>query len=206
MAHSFSSISKNAAYFFLPMWKELMFLVVHFLFQTTVASEFLLLQESVQDVVDLYLSLKFSPVILANDTPCGFARHLDLRKPIVCNQLWGDCMGCFEKPSLDTDPMQVKDSSIFVHWFVHQHHWSEFWPHWHATFHVKVYWRCISQPSDSMSRPKHFLNNSICPWHCRKVRSFREINFSDLLFWIFRMFNLHPRLSRQGHPQVQLLL
>ena len=92
-----------------------MFLVVHSLFQTTVASKFLLLQESVRDAVHLYLSLKFPPVILVNDTPCGFARHLDLREPDVGNQLWGDCMGCFEKPSPDIDPMQVNESSNFIY-------------------------------------------------------------------------------------------
>ena len=32
------------------------------------------------------------PVVLVNDTPCGFARHLDLREPTVGSQLWGDCM------------------------------------------------------------------------------------------------------------------
>ena len=57
--------------------------------------------------MDLYLSLKFLPVILVNDTPCGFARDVDLRQPNVGNQLWGDCMRCFEKPSPEKDPMQV---------------------------------------------------------------------------------------------------
>ena len=114
-----------------------MFIVAHFLFQTTVASKFLPLQESVRDAVDLYLSLKFPPVILVNDTPCGFARHLDIREPNVGNQLWGDCMGCFEKPSPDTDPMQVKDPSNFIHRFMHQQHRSEFLPHSNKTFNVK---------------------------------------------------------------------
>ena len=54
------------------------------------------------------------PVVLVNDTPCGFARHLDLREPTVGSQLWGDCMGCFEKPSLETEPKQVKDSLKFI--------------------------------------------------------------------------------------------
>ena len=56
-------------------------------FQTTVASKFLLLQESVHDAADLYLSLKYPPVVLVNDTPCGFARHLDLREPTLLQNL-----------------------------------------------------------------------------------------------------------------------
>ena len=90
--------------------KRVNVLVCPFSFQTTVASKFLLLQESVRDAVDLYLSLKCPPVVLVNDTPCGFARHLDLREPTVGSQLWGDCMGCFGKPSLETEPKQVKDT------------------------------------------------------------------------------------------------
>ena len=38
--------------------------------QCTVASKFLLLQESVRDAADLYLSLKYPPPLLICDTPC----------------------------------------------------------------------------------------------------------------------------------------
>ena len=100
--------------------------MVHFFFQTTVASKFLLLQESVRDAVDLYLSLKFPPVILVNDTPCGFARHLDIREPNVGNQLWGDCLGCFETPSPDTDPVQVMYFSNYIVRLTRRQHRSEF--------------------------------------------------------------------------------
>lgn len=72
------------------------------------ASKFLLLQESVRDAADLYLSLKYPPLLLVNDTPCGFARHLDLREPVIASQFWGDRLGCFEKPTPGTKPKEVQ--------------------------------------------------------------------------------------------------
>lgn len=71
------------------------------------ASKFLLLQESVRDAADLYLSLKYPPLLLVNDTPCGFARHLHLREPVIAEQFWGDCLGCFETPIPGTKPKEV---------------------------------------------------------------------------------------------------
>lgn len=125
-------------------------------FQTTVVLKFLLLQESVRDEVDLYL---FPPVVLVNDRPCGFARHLDLREPNVGNELWGDCMGCFENPSPDTDPMQVKDSSNFIPWFSISNIYlnSEYTRTKHFIKDVTVSHliQCIGY------RPKHFLYISI---------------------------------------------
>ena len=72
------------------------------------ASKFLLLQESVRDAADLYLSLKYLPLLLVNDTPCEFARHLDLREPGVASQFWGDRLGCFETPTPGTKPKEVQ--------------------------------------------------------------------------------------------------
>lgn len=77
------------------------------------ASKFLLLQESVRDAADLYLSLKYPPVLLVNDTPCGFARHLDIREPSLTKHLWGDCLGCFQKPDPDMVPKEVQDEASF---------------------------------------------------------------------------------------------
>lgn len=92
---------------------------MHCFFQTTVASNFLLLQESVRDAVDLYWPLKCPPVVLVNDTPCGFARHLDLREPTVGSELWGDCVGCFQRPDPDTEPKEVKTLNLCVYsWFI----------------------------------------------------------------------------------------
>lgn len=72
------------------------------------ASKFLLLQESVRDAADLYLSLKYPPLLLVNDTPCGFARHLHLREPVIAEQFWGDRLGCFETPIPGTKPKEVR--------------------------------------------------------------------------------------------------
>ncbi|KAL9960054.1 hypothetical protein ACROYT_G033453 [Oculina patagonica] len=78
----------------------------------TVASKFLLLQESVRDVADLYLSLKYPPVVFINDTPCGLARHIDIRSPCVAEILWGNKSACFEEPKLGKEPCQVSIPEI----------------------------------------------------------------------------------------------
>ena len=82
-----------------------------FFSQCTVASKFLLLQESTTDPGNLYLSLRYPPLVLICDTPCGGVRHLDARNPDVTKELWGKFSGCFEKPSLDKQPKQVG-----IHW------------------------------------------------------------------------------------------
>ena len=51
-------------------------------FQSTVASKFLTLTESVRDAADLYLSLKHPPIVFINDTPCGFVHHVESREPL----------------------------------------------------------------------------------------------------------------------------
>jgi len=73
-----------------------------------------LLQESVRDAADLYLSLRYPPPLFILDTPCGFARHMDVRDPIVAGKLWADRTGCFEKPELGKKPSQVLLLSIFL--------------------------------------------------------------------------------------------
>ncbi|XP_028417949.1 HMG domain-containing protein 3-like [Dendronephthya gigantea] len=70
----------------------------------TVASKFLALTESVRDAADIYLSLKYPPMVFINDTPCGFVRHLECRAPNVSKELWGERSGCFEKPILGKEP------------------------------------------------------------------------------------------------------
>ena len=71
------------------------------------ASKFLVLQESVRDAADLYLSLKYPPPLFICDTPCGFARHMDCCTPVVANKLWKRFSGCFEVPSCGEAPMEV---------------------------------------------------------------------------------------------------
>ena len=82
-------------------------LILNFCLQCTVASKFLLLQESVRDAADLYLSLKYPPPLLICDTPCTLARHIDQRCPDVAEQLWGDNVGCFQKPVIGKSPIKV---------------------------------------------------------------------------------------------------
>jgi hypothetical protein len=85
-----------------------------FLFQTTVASKFLLLQESVRDAADLYQSLKYPPPLFVNDTPCGFARHMYVRDSRVSYKLWGENLGCFEK--LGQSPTEVITTTLYLYW------------------------------------------------------------------------------------------
>ena len=54
------------------------------------ASKTLVLSESVRDAADLYLSVKYQPTVLINDSPCGFVRHLECRDPEKAKKLWQD--------------------------------------------------------------------------------------------------------------------
>ena len=85
-----------------------------FCLQCPVASKFLLLQESVRDAADLYLSLKYPPPLLICDTPCTLARHIDQRCPDVAEQLWGDNVGCFQKPVIGQSPIKVSALDFLV--------------------------------------------------------------------------------------------
>ena len=64
------------------------------------ASKFPILQESVRDAADLYLSLKYAPPIFVCDTPCGFVRHMYCRDKTNASKLWGSNNGCFNVPSM----------------------------------------------------------------------------------------------------------
>lgn len=76
--------------------------------QCTVASKILVLSESVRDAADLYLSVKYQPIILINDSPCGFVRHLECRDAERANQLWGEFSGCFQRPKYATTIRRVR--------------------------------------------------------------------------------------------------
>ena len=73
------------------------------------ASKTLILSESVRDAADLYLSVKHQPIVLINDSPCGFVRHLECREPEKGNMLWGEFSGCFERPVYGTIVKQVRN-------------------------------------------------------------------------------------------------
>jgi len=74
---------------------------------TTVCSKFMVLTESVRDAADLWLSLKYPPVIFICDTPCTFVQHINHRDPVSANEYWGDKDGCFETPTINRTPNQV---------------------------------------------------------------------------------------------------
>lgn len=78
-----------------------------FLSQCTVASKFMTITESVRDAADLWLSLKYPPVMLVCDTPCTFVRHVNNREPNLAEEYWGENDGCFERPDATRTPNQV---------------------------------------------------------------------------------------------------
>lgn len=73
---------------------------IAFLLQYTVASKFLTLTESVRDAADLYMSLKYPPIVFICDSPCGMVHHLECRAPDLCKALWGENSGCLENLSM----------------------------------------------------------------------------------------------------------
>ncbi|XP_065060369.1 HMG domain-containing protein 3-like isoform X2 [Rhopilema esculentum] len=90
---------------------------------TTVCSKFMILTESVRDAADLWLSLRYPPVLFICDTPCTFVRHMNLRDPDMARITWGENDGCFEKPKLEAIPtLKCCQISIYretaVHWLV----------------------------------------------------------------------------------------
>lgn len=77
------------------------------------ASKTLVLSESVRDASDLYLSVKYKPIVLINDSPCGFVRHLEIREPQLTKKLWGDYSGCFEKPDYAKTILTVRKAKAY---------------------------------------------------------------------------------------------
>lgn len=67
----------------------------------------MVLTESVRDAADLWLSLKYPPVMFICDTPCTFVQHINHRDPVSANEYWGDKDGCFETPTINRTPTQV---------------------------------------------------------------------------------------------------
>ena len=60
------------------------------------ASTLLFHSESTRDPADLWLSLKFKPVVTIVDTSCTLSSHLVLREPIKGKLWFGDRLGGFE--------------------------------------------------------------------------------------------------------------
>jgi hypothetical protein len=68
----------------------------------------MILTESVRDAADLWLSLKYPPVLFICDTPCTFVQHINNRAPEDAHEYWGENDGCFEIPTLDKEPSMVR--------------------------------------------------------------------------------------------------
>lgn len=75
----------------------------------------MILTESVRDAADLYLSLKFPPVMFVCDTPCTLVQHINNRSPEHTKHFWGENDGCFEKPNLENNPRLTRMSDyVFI--------------------------------------------------------------------------------------------
>ena len=61
-------------------------------------SKVMILQESVVDPADIYLSMLFPPTLQILDDPCTFVAHLFCSEEEVASQLFGVNKGCFEPP------------------------------------------------------------------------------------------------------------
>ena len=61
-------------------------------------SKIMVLQESVIDPADIFLSLKFPPALQILDDPCTFSSHLVCSEPELSKKILGENKGCFEPP------------------------------------------------------------------------------------------------------------
>ena len=74
------------------------------------------LTESVRDAGDLWLSLKYPPVMLECDTPCTFVCHVNNRKPNLVEEYWGVSDGCFEWPDATRTPNKMIIHIMLIAW------------------------------------------------------------------------------------------
>ena len=67
-----------------------------------------MLQESVRDAADIYLSLKYPPPLFVLDTPCGIARHVNIKEPGLAEKYWGGThLAVLRSHSVDSQQSQV---------------------------------------------------------------------------------------------------
>ena len=62
------------------------------------ASKMMVLQESVVDPADIYISLMYPPVLLICDDPCTLVSHMFCSESEFANLMFGSNKGCFEPP------------------------------------------------------------------------------------------------------------
>ena len=67
-------------------------------------SKMMVLQESVIDPADLYLSLLYPPSLQICDDPCTLSSHLSCSEPGIAEVLLGVNRGCFEPPHHSNPP------------------------------------------------------------------------------------------------------
>jgi len=67
----------------------------------------MVLKESIRDAADLWLSLRYPPVMFVCDTPCTFVQHINNRAPHLAKEYWDKFNGCFEEPTLTKEPTRV---------------------------------------------------------------------------------------------------
>ena len=72
-------------------------------------SKKMVLQESVVDPSDLYLSLKNPPYLQIMDDPCTMIKHLFCSEPVFADQMFGSQRGCFEAPHKTKKPETSHD-------------------------------------------------------------------------------------------------
>jgi len=72
-------------------------------------SKIMILQESVVDPSDIYLSLLYPPLLQVLDDPCTFIAHLFCTEPVLSNELFGPNKGCFEPPHKTQPPRTDHD-------------------------------------------------------------------------------------------------
>jgi hypothetical protein len=73
------------------------------------ASKIMILQESVVDPADLYLSLLFPPLLQILDDACTFVSHLCCSEKELAEKLFGINRGCFEPPHESKKPRSDHD-------------------------------------------------------------------------------------------------
>ena len=72
-------------------------------------SKMMVLQESVIDPADIYLSLLFPPVLQIMDDPCTMVNHLVCSEPEFAKLMFGPNRGCFEPPHPKRRPKSCHD-------------------------------------------------------------------------------------------------
>ena len=72
-------------------------------------SKMMVLQESVVDPCDIFLSLKYQPTLQILDDPCTFMAHIFCTEPDLSKLLFGKNRGCFEAPHKTQTPKSNHD-------------------------------------------------------------------------------------------------